>query len=85
MSYGKLTTEERRVVRLVALGATDRRIAQELKLTKGQVVMVLYRLRLKIGPLSRPELTALAFIGGLVAERDFPTLQKEKWRICADH
>jgi DNA-binding NarL/FixJ family response regulator len=85
VSACKFTAEERQIVRMVALGSTDRRIGLEMGWTQSQASMRLYRLRQEMGFCSRAELAAFAFICGLVTEKDYPFLLKNRWRVCADN
>jgi DNA-binding NarL/FixJ family response regulator len=65
-----LTTREREVVRLIALGYTNRRIAEELVVTAGtagvHVEHVLHKLNLQ----SRHQVADWARAHGLTAEQD---------------
>ncbi|QNG38562.1 hypothetical protein F1C76_20230 [Geodermatophilaceae bacterium NBWT11] len=63
-----LTARERDVLRLIATGATNERIGQQLVITTGTVKSHVKRLLRKLGAANRAEATAW-YLGGLVSGR----------------
>lgn len=60
------------MLKRLAAGWTDKRIAQEMGWSKGQVSQRLWRLRKQRGFQSRAEMISFCHLAGIVTEFDFP-------------
>ena len=64
--FQSLTDREANMLVLIAAGRTDRQIAASLQLSENTVSTYVTRLLVKFGAANRAELTAKAFVSGLL-------------------